>query len=139
MNATFIDTSFLIALTVDNDELHHRALKWQRFIKTPLLTSEFVLLEFFDAMVATDLRERAELTARAIESSPRVTLISLDRSLMMAGRTMFNGRPDKSWTLTDCISFCIMREHDVSEALTYDHHFEQAGFRALLRADPPSN
>jgi uncharacterized protein len=41
-------------------------------------------------------------------------------------------RRDKEWSLTDCISFVVMKERGLTEALTADHHFEQAGFKALL-------
>ena len=46
---------------------------------------------------------------------------------------MHKERSDKSWSLTDCISFVVMGEHGITDALTGDRHFEQAGFRALLR------
>ncbi len=42
-------------------------------------------------------------------------------------------RPDKDWSLTDCLSFLLMEERGIADALTADHHFEQAGFRALMR------
>jgi len=48
------------------------------------------------------------------------------------GLDLYCSRPDKSWSLTDCISFLVMEEHGVMEALTGDHHFVQAGFVALL-------
>jgi predicted nucleic acid-binding protein len=44
----------------------------------------------------------------------------------------YESRPDKAWSLTDCISFVVMNQHGLTEALTGDHHFEQAGFTALL-------
>lgn len=52
------------------------------------------------------------------------------------GLRLYRGRSDKEWSLTDCVSFNIMRERGLTSALTYDHHFEQAGFEALLRRDP---
>ena len=50
-----------------------------------------------------------------------------------AVRSSFAARPDKEWSLTDCISFVAMNERDITDALTSDHHFEQAGFRILLK------
>jgi predicted nucleic acid-binding protein len=47
---------------------------------------------------------------------------------------LYRGRPDKEWSLTDCISFVVMGERSLTEALTSDHHFEQAGFTALLKS-----
>ena len=57
--------------------------------------------------------------------------------LFAAGLDLYRNRPDKAWSLTDCISFVVMRERSITEALAYDRHFEQAGFRALLREEPP--
>jgi predicted nucleic acid-binding protein len=50
--------------------------------------------------------------------------------------TLYGNRPDKSWSLTDCASFVVMRERGLTEALTTDEHFRQAGFRALLLEEP---
>ena len=49
------------------------------------------------------------------------------------GLALYRARPDKAWSLIDCISFMVMTERGITEALTGDHHFEQAGFRAPLR------
>ena len=72
--------------------------------------------------------------------SPRCGLILPARSfrqtrqdLFDAGVELYVRRPDKAWSLTDCISFVVMREHGMNEALTGDRHFEQAGFIALLK------
>ena len=51
----------------------------------------------------------------------------------MRGVALYAERPDKDWSLTDCISFVVMRKMDITEALTGDRHFEQAGFTALLK------
>jgi hypothetical protein len=52
---------------------------------------------------------------------------------MDRGLALYAARPDKEWSLTDCVSFLVMQDHGVTEALTADHHFEQAGFVALLK------
>jgi uncharacterized protein len=56
--------------------------------------------------------------------------------LFAEGLKLHRDRPDKGWSLTDCVSFIVMQRHKASDALTYDQHFEQAGFRALLRSKP---
>ena len=62
----------------------------------------------------------------------RVEIVRLTPELLERGVTLFRSRADKNWPLTDCISFVVMEHHGLSEALTADRHFEQAGFKALL-------
>jgi uncharacterized protein len=64
-------------------------------------------------------------------------LLADSPELWEAGIRLHAERADKEWSLTDCISFIVMRERGIAQALAYDHHFEQAGFQALLRRDPP--
>lgn len=68
---------------------------------------------------------------------PKVRVIEASASLLDRGLSLFRQRPDKGWGATDCISFCVMADYAITRALTSDHDFEQAGFEALLRSDPP--
>jgi len=77
----------------------------------------------FSQMVLVDEINRA---------SPRTQIVPLDSRLLQRGLDLFAGRHDKNWSLTDCISFVVMQDEDLTEALTGDSHFEQAGFKALL-------
>nr|MBA2333413.1 nucleic acid-binding protein [Blastocatellia bacterium] len=69
-----------------------------------------------------------------MRDSARVTIVPLDSNLFDRGLRLMASRPDKNWSLTDCISFVVMKERSLSDALTADRHFEQAGFRALMLA-----
>lgn len=69
----------------------------------------------------------------ALEGDPDVLVVPADASLFRRGVDLYRQRPDKDWSLTDCISFVVMEEQGLTDALTADHHFEQAGFRAILR------
>jgi predicted nucleic acid-binding protein len=71
-----------------------------------------------------------------IRTSPEYIVLQATAPLFDAGLTLHAQRPDKEWSLTDCISFVVMEQRGIAEALAYDHHFEQAGFVALLRRDP---
>lgn len=71
---------------------------------------------------------------KALREDPTVQVLPADQRSFDAGLDLYERRPDKEWSLTDCISFGVMREHGITQALTTDHHFEQAGFRALLRS-----
>ena len=139
MTPVLLDTSFLLALVLSDDELHPRAALWQHDLRVPLVITEYVLVEFVDALAAPALRGLASETLRLLRADPLVQVVAADPRWLDAGVTLFESRPDKHWGLTDCISFAIMQRLGMTEALTYDHHFEQAGFRALLRGDPPPN
>ena len=81
------------------------------------------------------MRER-ELFARLVphlRSHPNVRIVPASRELLDRGFELFSRCADKDWSLTDCTSFVVMREEGLTDALTTDHHFEQAGFKALLR------
>lgn len=67
-----------------------------------------------------------------LKSNPLCLIVPASQLLFDQGLALYADRPDKEWSLTDCISFVVMREQGLSEALTGDRHFEQAGFRALL-------
>jgi hypothetical protein len=134
MKTTFLDTSYLLALVLEDDAHHHRALELKRGLSGHLLTTEHVLLEFMDALSGESLRPRALQTVGLLRGSRAVRVVAGTASLFEEGLADFARYDDKEWTLTDCISFIVMRREGVTEALTTDHHFEQAGFRALLRS-----
>ena len=132
MNAVFADTSFYLALLRGDEPVHPRALAESR-VNRPVLTTEFVLLELGNACArAADHADFLALVA-GIRSSPRVTIVPLNSQLLDCGLQLMNERQDKDWSLTDCVSFTVMRDHGITEALTVDKHFEQAGFTALLK------
>jgi len=92
-----------------------------------------VLTEFGDAYC--DPKDRPDFVAcyRSIVKQPRIKIISADSNLFRQGVNLFEKRPDKNWSLTDCISFVVMEAEGIRDALTGDRHFEQAGFTALLK------
>ena len=69
-------------------------------------------------------------------TTPGVKIVAPDQALLDRGLALYRARPDKDWSLTDCISFVVMEREKIAEALTADHHFEQAGFLALLKPPP---
>ena len=138
MTPVFLDTSFLIALTAADDAHHSVALVWQRAVKAPLLTTEYVLLEFLDALVSETGRQLAASSVEAMRRHSGITIVAASTPLFDAGLALYSQRIDKIWGITDCISFVVMHQHQITDALTSDHHFEQAGFTSLLRHNPPS-
>ena len=79
--------------------------------------------------------ERALALLRELQSDRLVQIVPASKILFRDGIDLFAARSDKEWSLVDCISFEVMAELALTDALTADHHFEQAGFRALLRGD----
>jgi predicted nucleic acid-binding protein len=98
-----------------------------------LVTTEWLLMELADALSAPTARSAAVAFLQAIRADPSFDVIGYDPAVYQAGFDLFAGRPDKAWSLTDCISFAVMTDRGLSDALTADHHFEQAGFRAVLK------
>lgn len=136
MSATFVDTSYLIALVRTGDAHHARAMAWLAAVRGDLLTSEYVLLEFVDAVCPPLVRQRAAAAVRALRDDDQTRIVPGSTALLNEGLDFFARHADKRWSLTDCTSFVVMRRDGITDALTSDHDFEQAGFRALLRSDP---
>ena len=70
---------------------------------------------------------------RDLQQQEKLTIIPASRELLDEGLNLYEDRPDKEWSLTDCISFVVMQREGLTEALTGDKHFEQAGFVSLLK------
>ncbi len=136
MSAVFIDTSFFIALLRTTDQFHGQAMAWARRSAEELVTTDYVLLEFMDAFSHPVLRRRGLQGLAVVRSNPDVKILSASKQLMDEGLEAFEKHQDKAWSLTDCISFAVMYRAGITAALTTDRHFEQAGFRALLRVAP---
>jgi len=136
MSEVFLDTSYAIALSSKRDRFHSRALELAEKMETEnakLITARPVLLEIGNALSARPHRSSAVALPDALEDDPDVGIAPLTESLYMRGFGLFRKRQDKNWGIVDCISFVVMWERKITEALTTDEHFRQAGFRALLR------
>ena len=135
MKVVFVDTGFWIARIKPNDTQSARAAEVTRTLgPVRLLTSEMVLNEFLAAFSAVPLRASAVAFVRTIMANPNVEVVAQTSIQFPEAFELYANRPDKEWSLTDCASFNLMRERGISDALAHDHHFEQAGFTALLRA-----
>ncbi len=134
----FLDTSYFVALAMGRDALHTRAAAWSAHAPGPFLTTEYVLWGLMNLLSASTNRAKAHTMLRCIEGSASIEIAWAASESFRLGLAMHAERLDKSWSLTDCISFALMRQREITDALTYDHHFEQAGFKALLRHDPPT-
>ena len=135
MTKVFVDTAAWIALLNVRDTLHLQANQvMDRLLrlKTPLVTTEFVLLEVADALCATNSRSKTVAFINSLRVLDSVEIIPVSQKLLDEGWTLYSQRADKDWGLTDCISFVVMTQEGMSQAFTSDRHFEQAGFVKLL-------
>ena len=132
MTPIFADSFYFLALLNRDDAAHDRARELSEELTGPLLTTAWVLTETADAMAAPGDRQGFLYLLDALAADPNCTIISPTQALFEDGLNLYANRLDKDWTLTDCISFVVMEQHNVTEALTGDRHFEQAGFKAML-------
>ena len=133
MKPVFADTFFFLAVLNPADAAHTRAAEWSRSLPRQRLTTDWVLTEVGDAMSVGGNRAAFVEFVEFLKQSPLVSIVPASRALFERGMDLFSQRPDKEWTLTDCISFVVMADAGIAEALTGDHHFEQAGFMALMK------
>ncbi len=130
-----IDSSFVVALVNPKDENHEKALKLSvEFDRRPMLITDVILLEIGNAL-ARGFKIESIDAIEGFLASNEVEVIRLDEILFEKAFELYKSQADKTYGLVDCVSFVVMRDHDISAALTYDRHFVQAGFRALMR-DP---
>lgn len=133
MNSRFADTSFLVAFLNRQDKHHAEAVDYMNGFAGPILTTNWVLTELGNYLSKGPDRPLFAAFVRDLRSDARVRIVSVDERLFDLGMSLYEDRRDKQWSMTDCISFVIMDERAVREAFTADHHFEQAGFVALLK------
>lgn len=133
---TFLDTAYVYALVNTRDEWHTQALGWQEKLERErrrIVTTELVLVEIADGLASVRFRPQAVQIITALQSSPYVEVVAMSSELLADAFSLYSQRSDKDWGMTDCVSFVVMRRRGLLEALTADDHFQQAGFRQLLR------
>ncbi len=134
-----LDTSFVVALENKDDPHHERAkaLDDELLKQDALLVLHWgILLEIADGYARVGRRARGMQLLAMFEGEDGYDLVSITDSLLQAALSLYRARPDKDWGLTDCISFVPMKQEEITEALTADIHFRQAGFTTLLLDNP---
>jgi hypothetical protein len=129
----FADTFFFFAFLNAADGAHREAAAFYDAFDGQLVTTEWVLTELADGLAGVTDRQMFVEFHRALRSEPNVKIIPADSALFADGLEFYAARLDKEWSLTDCISFVVMKREGLTDALTGDHHFVQAGFRVLFR------
>jgi predicted nucleic acid-binding protein len=133
MTALFADTFYYLAYVSRDDAAHERAVALAESTAAPVITTAWILTEVGDALAAPRQRPVFLRLLDLLRTDSRSTIVPASEDLFNKGVDLYRRRTDKEWSLTDCISFVVMSERGITDALTADHHFEQAGFRALMR------
>lgn len=133
MKTIFADSYFFLAFGNSSDAGHRKAIEYAARYRGQIITTDWILTEVGDGFAAPSMRLRFLELFKLIEMDPKWEIIEATRQLHLRGVKLYAERPDKAWSLTDCISFVVMEELALVEALTGDRHFEQAGFIALLK------
>lgn len=135
MTSLFLDTSYLIAVEYADDQKHREALKhWRSLSKKPslhIVTTSYVFDEVITFLNDRSLHSKAVEVGRMLLSSRTVSLVHVDEELFDEAWFYFQKRKDKRYSMTDCVSFILMKRMGLRQALTFDRHFKQAGFIKL--------
>lgn len=136
MTEVFLDAAYAIALSAPNDQYHEQAEMLAEQLEaegTRLITTRAVVLEIGNTLAKLRYRSAAIELLDSLEEDAIVEIIPISEELYERAFQFYKERPDKEWGITDCISFIVMQDRGLTDALTTDEHFQQAGFRALLR------
>jgi predicted nucleic acid-binding protein len=133
MSPCFVDTFCFLALLNSHDNAHSRTMNVIQALRRPLVTTEWIFTELADGLATTRGRALVGPFIHRMRSDPRSLVVPASSRTFEQGMARYVARHDKDWSLTDCISFIVMEQRGITDALTADHHFEQAGFTALLK------
>ena len=131
MKPYFADTSYWLALELNDDQNHETALThWLSLVETTfaVVTTSYIFDETITYLNSRNHHEKAVEVGENLLLSPTIELVHIDENLFFEGWTMFQKYQDKRYSLTDCISFLVMKQKNLDIALTFDKHFSQAGF-----------
>lgn len=134
MNPRFLDTGYVIALETSDDQHHKTALQhWSDLAKSlpQLVITSYVFNEIVTFFNSRNHHQKAVEIGNRLLSSPSVQLVHVDEPLFREGWHYLEQHSDKSYSLTDCISFVVKKRLGITTALTFDKHFVQARFDTL--------
>jgi uncharacterized protein len=132
MKTVFADTSYYLALVNSADRFHTAACRWTSAYPGTWMTTSWVIAELANAMCQIPNRPFFLSLLHDLCTDVRVSIVPPDKDLFDRGLELYARRIDKDWSLTDCISFLVMQDHQLQDAATLDHHFAQAGFNVLI-------
>ena len=139
MATYFADTSYWMALSRKRDQHNRYAVAWNQFVirtRSTIVTTEAVLWEWLNAFSDASVRAVAAEGYRRAHAVARIEVVPFQPEVIDSAVQRYRTRPDKNWSLTDCLSFVVMERRQLTEALTTDRHFEQAGMKVMMPQQP---
>ena len=133
MKAVFADTFYFLALVNPKDQAHRKALHFSAGFDGSIVTSTWILMEVGDALWRVPDRATFLKLLDNLANDSSTGVVPATQDVFEKAKILFAARPDKDWSMTDCTSFVIMQGGGMTDPITGDKHFVQAGFRALLR------
>ncbi len=128
----FVDTAYVLALVNEHDQFHERAQEIaDLFEGQKLLITDAILLEIGNALSRGFKEEAIEVISNFI-GSEEVEIVYYTPQIFNKAFALYKKYDDKEWSLVDCISFIVMRERGITQVLTFDRHFKQAGFTVIM-------
>lgn len=132
MSGIFLDTGYLIALVNKKDNLHKAAVEAAEKFHGTFLTTQLVLIELANSLCLPPQRPLAIKIINRIQTDPLTTIVAITTERFEKALSLYKKRSDKSWGMIDCFSFVTMDEFGIKQALTFDEHFRQAGYKVPL-------
>ena len=135
MNLVFADTVYWVALINPKDEWRNQARSASMLLSdTQIVITDAILIEVlnFFADHGNEARTRAVSVVEQLLTNPNIEVVPQTHDNFLAGLTFYKARADKGYSITDCVSMITMRERNIAEVLTHDHHFGQEGFTVLF-------
>ncbi len=133
MRVVFADTCYYLALLLERDQYAELARNFTKDFAGEFVTTTAVLTEVGNWLSRNEQRSCFMPFVDYLFDSSEVDVVHASYAEWERAGRLYDERPDKSWSLTDCLSFVVMQDRELTEALTADHHFEQAGFTILLK------
>ena len=133
MRRVFADTFYYLALLNSSDDSHRQTTEFTRSFSGLITSTDWIVTELANTLSGLSTRQRVIEFVIALRADPGMRIVPASRVLLDKGWDLYHRRPDKAWSLTDCISFVVMRDEKLTDAFTLDRHFEQAGFRLIFK------